>query len=276
MLNPITWYISGFHGQSEAVWVFLMILAWYLVQVKKSALLAAMSVAIAIAYKLPAVILFPVVLLTEQNRRRQLVMIFIVGALVLASLFPEVMTTRDAVMRQVFAYNSTPGIWGITSLLYKVYWPKEADLLLPSVTKYLKIILFGFVALELLRYWGNKNRDFFVTSLMIITIFLVFTPGFGVQYLLWPLPFLILVKHRWVKWYTLFVTIGCLHTYGTSFYILTAPIVYLQNVLYNKTHILYPYDIFFPVWILLVRIFRQRVPQPQIAAEEVKVKKKNK
>jgi Gpi18-like mannosyltransferase len=266
VLNPITWYVSGFHGQSEAVWIFLILLAWYFLYRYGQVVFAALCTALALAYKLPAILLFPALLLTLKKRNQQILFIVVVGVLFIGSLFPEIITSQSNVVRQVFLYSSALNIWGFTSVARKFLLAETAVHLIPLLAAFLKIVLFGTLGWTYFKYLLMEKKDFFCLCLIVITVFLVFTPGFGIQYLLWPLPFLILVNHPWKGWYTFFTTFAFWNTYGISWKLLTEPVSFLQLNLFYKFNMLYPYDLYFPVWILLaqsLRIHPKKIPSWQ-------------
>lgn len=249
--NPIALFVSGFHGQAESTWILLILIAWYLCAVQKKLIWSAVFAALAVSYKLPALLLLPGLFLTLPKRKDWIQYMLILGVLFLISLLPEIITTRAALIRQVFAYSSTPNVWGFSLLMSKLFHPEVALSLSGILSKMLKLSILIVSGITLTRYLARKSSDFFTLSLSIIVIFLFFSPGFGSQYMLWPLPFLLLSHHRYVWKYTILTTFAFLNTYGIPLAIFTLPIQFLQYHVFYKMYFLYPYDLYIPIWILL-------------------------
>ena len=265
VLNPISLYVSGFHGQSEAVWILFSLLSWYALSYRKKPVLAGLLAAVAVGYKLPAILLLPALTFTPKllNQKIEFVMSFCFFFVM--TLFPEIVTSRSGLMREVFMYKSAYGLWGITSLIQKIYQPLHAEIITQNIAKYLQLIILTSSLLFLTKKYLTKTYDFFVVSLYTIVVFLFFTPGFGIQYLFWPLPFLVITNNKLLKHYTFWVTFAFVHTYGISWWIFSKPITFLQRHFYYKTKMLYPYDLYFPVWLVLVRMLQttfQIKPKP--------------
>jgi hypothetical protein len=134
------------------------------------------------------------------------------------------------IVKQVFGYSSLYGQWGWTSLLVRWY-PGAPQFASPphevvgihgafaTVGKWLMLVIIMAVSV-----WMNRSRSkppLFLQCGFIIAIFLVLTPGFGSQYVIWLVP--------WV------VVLGLLPTLvfyvGGSLYILTAYACYASGPL---------------------------------------------
>jgi Gpi18-like mannosyltransferase len=253
--NPISLFVSGFHGQAESTWILFILLAWYFASVRKSFFWSAVCAAFALSYKLPALLLLPGLYLTLPKSRRDWVLYTLtVVSFFSASLLPEIVTSRTALIRQVFAYSSTPNVWGFTLIMSKLFHPEVSSALVSIVGRVLKLCIASVSMFMLLRYLARKSTDFFSLSLSILVVFLFFSPGFGSQYMLWPLPFLLLTHHRQFWKYTIFTTFAFLNTYGIPLPIFIVPIQFLQYHLFYKMYFLYPYDLYIPVWILLGKV----------------------
>ena len=258
IVNPITLYVSGFHGQSESVWVFLVLLAWYFIIFQKRIIVAAVIMALAIAYKLPAILLFPALFLSIQENDKKILFAIFVGSVTSLSFLPEIITSFAAINRQVLQYSSIIGIWGFSGVLSKVLQPLIFVGMIKKIAFALKVLLFVTVGWTYFKYYLSSYKNFFDLCLVILVLFLVFTPGFGTQYLLWPLPFLVITQHRILKIYTILTTFAFMHTYGIDFVVFNSVINFLQKNLYYKTLMIYPYDLYFPIWILLLHALMRK------------------
>lgn len=249
LFNPIAIFVAGFHGQQESFWMFFILLSWYVIHRWNSYLFAALFAGIGFAYKLPAILLLPFLFLLEKGIVRKFLFTVIVSIVFVVSLFPEIITSQEALMRQSFEYSSQFGVWGFSRFL-----------VIENLDTYLK----GAIAITLIGISGKalfqskqlhkKNELFFKYATYVIAAFYVFTPGFGVQYLLWILPYLILTNHNMLKVYSIVVTIAFLHTYGLGFPPLDWILNTLQKFIYYELDILYPYDLYFPVWFVSIFI----------------------
>jgi len=252
IFNPISVFISGFHGQQDPFWVFFILLSWLLLDYYKNYIVSAVFAGIAVAYKLPAILLLPGIFLLVPKWKNKLIWSVIVVGLFGVSLLPEIITSQQGVIKQSFLYSSTPNVWG---------WTRIATLLLSSspetkvlastlVSKILKLILVLALGTYYLKTIQKDQFDFLQISVDVIAIWYVFTPGFGTQYLFWLLPFLVLKRNPLTFLYTIFVSFAFFHTYGLNFAPTNLILHWLQQHLYYKSKILYPYDLYFPVWIL--------------------------
>jgi hypothetical protein len=172
----------------------------------------------------------------------------IVGLLFVFSLFPEIITVTHDLIRQSFLYSSSPGIWGISGIIHKFITDSHV---MKFVSLGLDLCLAG--SLLAIYYWFLKRKkvSFFQLGTLIIAAFYCFTPGFGSQYLLWILPFLILSENPLTKVYSVLVTIVFLHTYGIQFPPITNIITFLEQNIYFKLPMLYPFDLYYPIWIMM-------------------------
>lgn len=247
--NPISIIIAGFHGQQDPFWLFFVLLSWYLI-VTHHTIFAAISAGIGFAYKIPTAILLPALVLTIKKTPNQIFFTLMVGIIFIGSLFPEIITSRSALIRQSFLYSSLPGVWGFSGLV-----PKE---LLPSTVNLLKIALGVSLGINYLFSIRNQQFDFFQTAIRTITLFYIFTPGFGSQYLLWILPFLVITNHSLLKHYTILVSFAYLHTYGFGIPAVNLIMQIINDNLIYKLKVLYPYDLYYPIWILSFFILFQK------------------
>jgi hypothetical protein len=261
LFNPIALFISGYHGQQESVWLFLVLLSFYLIKVNKKYHFSAIAAATALAYKLPALLLIPPLLILLPSKKRQVVFTVEILLVFILSLLPELITSQKGLITQVFLYGSTQGIWGIP-LIAQLFQIRDIKI----ISLLLMLIIYSFIIAIWLLTYVLKNKNYLSVSLTILSIFFVFTPGFANQYLLWPLPFLILLHSRFVKWYTIFVTFAFLHTYSLGIWPLDQILSYFAQNVYLKITNYYPYILFIPVWIIFIKLLNQKPD----AYEEVK------
>ena len=202
----ITILISGYHGQQESVWIFLILVSWISLIKKYNIFISAVFSGLAISYKIPAIIIIPLFYTLMGSFRERIIFYTIITSVFLISLFPELLTDTKGFMDQVIFYSSTAKVWGISLILNKL---NLADFLITQ-----KIILFMGLFCWYVSVIKRNSKRFFNNAVNAVFIFLFLTPGFGTQYLLWPLPFLILARDVFTFVYVLLVIFGLVHFYS--------------------------------------------------------------
>ena len=194
MLSPAAIFISGFHCQSDPLMTMFLVLA-VVASIEKRALAAGILIGVAAGIKIIALVALPLLLLRFRGRDivRFLGAAAGVGVLVFG---PAVVTTGTVVLRNVFGYTGLYNSWGLN------YFLRHAIRAFPPLRPIGTYTLLALLALlwfaELLRRRDDDDRLRIArvvgTALLIV---LVLAPGFGVQYLFWPLPFLALMLRRY-------------------------------------------------------------------------------
>jgi len=188
MLSPASIFISGFHCQSDPTMVMFVLLA----VAAPGPFLAGLVIGCAAGVKIIALVALPVILL--RFRGRDLVRYSAGVALASAAIYvPAGVATDSAVFRNVFLYTG-PGVsWGLLFLLRGVIRTY------PMVRQALPLVLLASLAAlwfaELRRGERTRLRAAMAVGTAILLV-LVLAPGFGVQYLFWPLPFFALLLGR--------------------------------------------------------------------------------
>jgi 4-amino-4-deoxy-L-arabinose transferase-like glycosyltransferase len=193
--SPVLFVISGFHGNTDPLFVMFALLSVYLLVVRRWALAAGASFGIAVSIKLVPIVLAPVllVLLVRLGRRR--VAAFAGGgAIVFFVLWLPVVVSRwHAFREQVLAYNgSTIRQWGLSQFLT---WAHLADTAgwLAGPGRFLILLLSGLAAAAVV--W--RRPDAWVPAVgLSFVLFLLLSPAFGMQYLAWALAGAYLIDTR--------------------------------------------------------------------------------
>jgi hypothetical protein len=187
-LAPASVMISGFHGNTDPVMICFVLLAVYLIETGQSAWLAGFACGMSLNIKAAAVI-FPlcfVLYLPDFKKRLQ----FAGGAVltVLIGSMPYVAQDPVLLVGRMGAYRSIYGHWGLSRFIGMM---KTS---LPLLNMAFKtwgrfFVLAGILAAAL---WMNRQRykpPLFLQCGVVAFLFLTLTPGFGVQYLSWLVPF---------------------------------------------------------------------------------------
>ena len=217
--NPCAILVSGYHGNTDAVYAMLSLLAVYLLQDRGRPLLGGLALGLAINIKLIPVLLIPPMLLASHTRREAL--LFIAGLAVMAVPYLPPLVTEPAFARNVLAYKSQPDAWGLLFLL------RQADPggVNPDGTlaaghpaavynRWGSWIILGCVIL-----WGVVARRFadrfdrYRVAAVAYALFLVLAPGFGIQYLVVLAPMLYATTPRFANLYGVLAGIFLLAAY---------------------------------------------------------------
>lgn len=186
--------VSAFHCNTDPCYAALCLLAVYLIEEHGWHFRGGLALAAAINVKLIPVLLIPPLLLACRDRRQA--GRFLLGlSLGIAPFLPALLTVPRQFLHNVIAYGSYLERWG--PLFFLIGWQhpvnpavedRRSVLLYYHVGKYLILITIGAWSL-LARRRARWNR--YEWCAVTFALFLILTPGFGVQYtaLLGPLLF---------------------------------------------------------------------------------------
>jgi hypothetical protein len=197
-LNPVSILVSAYHGQFDAIPTLFLALSWYFwhfyADWQRQIGLSALCLGFAILDKTWPILFLPIVLLRLNPLTARLrygsvalsVPAIFTGAYI--ALFPE---DVSPLFSRALTHTGVPGWWGASALLNvlsaETDWGKE---LLDFLARYGRWFIFGAVGTS---YWLTRRQqaiDALVTA--ILTLY-VFTSGFGLQWMLWVVPFALLV-----------------------------------------------------------------------------------
>lgn len=215
-LNPVSLLVSSYHGQFEAVTLLLLAVGWWLWE-RRRVTTSAVAVGLAILNKTWPVLFLPVVLLRLGSWRARL------GYTALALGIPAL-----AVVAYLLAYDADPapmlgralthrgnaGYWGPSAVLFPAagIWPGLQPLA-DALVALRNWLLAGAALLALWRTQHQSALDAFLTLLLAVV---AITVGFGIQWLVWLIPFALLAEQdRWARVYSLAATLMLtIHLYG--------------------------------------------------------------
>ncbi len=198
-INPVTILITTLHGQFDVIPVFFILLAVYLIKKKKD-LLSVLCFSFAILVKTWPVLFFIPILRNIKNKILFFLIVF----------FPMLFITLYCIFfksnpidisKTLISYQGLWGIWGPFTLLGKtrIFWQKLLTIL----------FLTSFLSYS----WINKEKNLIKNILKLLFFFFIFTTNFSIQYFVWIIPFLILIKP---KSYLILITL--ISIYLCSFY----------------------------------------------------------
>ncbi|HEX4125575.1 MAG TPA: glycosyltransferase family 39 protein [Tepidisphaeraceae bacterium] len=191
---PVMILISAHHTNTDSIYTFFCLLSVYLMECRSRAFLGGLALAAAINIKLIPVLMIAPMLLSM--RRWSDAGRFVAGlALAIVPFLGPLLLARADFVHNVLAYPSSYNLWGVDFFLSP--WVPNPNKLPRVVLAYRDIGRVLIVVLVLSwsvagRVLGRWNRYDLVAA--TFAIFLVFTPGIGIQYLVVLVPVLFAVR----------------------------------------------------------------------------------
>ncbi|HEY1760480.1 MAG TPA: glycosyltransferase family 39 protein [Bryobacteraceae bacterium] len=198
---PTLILISGFHGNTDSVVIFFILLTIYLVerdatyQLERdaSAWVAGAAFSLAHCVKVFPLIVAPVILLNLSGRARKIKFCAAAGAVLLAAWSPFIFQDPQAIIGQVFGYRSVYGNWGLSFLARQLpanqHWVQSLDTDFRLGGAYLTLGLVWIVSWRM--NWEAVRPRLFSQAGLVFLLFLAVSNGFGVQYLSWLAPWVV-------------------------------------------------------------------------------------
>ena len=187
-LAPPLLLISGFHGNTDTVMIFFLLLSIHLEERGANIALAGAAFGLSMCIKLVPIVAAPAIFFYLPSMRRRIAFFAAAGAALLICWSPYLFQEPRSILGQVFGYRSYYGHWGFSFLLSKLalrlpaFAPLDqafqragAPLLLASV---------GAVSWAMNR--GSGPPRLYQQLGIVFFLFLSCSSGFGVQYLAWP------------------------------------------------------------------------------------------
>lgn len=192
---PSAILISSFHGNTDTLSA-AFILTGAIAFDRKSYLVSGILWSAALNVKLLPLVFVPLVLIGAPSVRA-LVRVSIGLAIGVLPFVPPALVASHAMYRNMLAYNSTPDNWGILALLNAAVGTPAIAASFTGIRQwYLDygryVMLCSIVSVALL---SRVRRRLPMTEQAALSaaLFLIFAPGFGIQYVVYPLPLLCFV-----------------------------------------------------------------------------------
>ena len=198
-MNSVTILITTLHGQFDVIPVFFILLTIYLLKIKKE-FGAVLCFSFAILTKTWP-ILFIIPIARRIKNKKLLILIAFLPALFTAFYILFFKSNLIDIVKTLASYQGLWGIWGPWVLLGKIriLWQKLSTL----------IFLTCFFSYS----WFNKDKNLLKGILKLLFFFFIFTTNFSIQYFVWIIPFLILIKPKKYSSLLILITIYLLSFY---------------------------------------------------------------
>lgn len=191
-LAPPSIMIAGFHGNTDPVMIAFVLLALYLLDRRYPPWLAGIAFGMSLNIKIVPVIFVAAIILHLPDLRRRLGFLVATGLTFLLGSLPFLLQDPIFIVKQVFGYGSFSGFWGISRLLTR-YLPPDAWAIeaYANQGKYVALGAVGSASLWL--HLRHRATPLFRRCGLLAFIFLALSPGFGVQYLAWLIPWVVVL-----------------------------------------------------------------------------------
>lgn len=177
--------VSGFHCNTDPIYVMLCLLAIYLLEDRGRSFWGGFALGAAINVKLIPVLLIPGVLLNCRKRREALQVLLGLGIWVLPFV-PILIRIPRQFLTNVLTYNSVLDRWGVDFFLllgksgYTGSTPAEH--LASWYYFHARYFIWGLVVIWAVLARLRRRWSLYEVAAVSYSIFLVLAPGFGVQY----------------------------------------------------------------------------------------------
>ena len=204
-LNPIPMLISAYHGQFDAFTILLILFAWYAWQLKPQRIfLSAVCLGLAVLDKTWPLLFLPLVVLRLPDWKSRFSYCALTAAVPIAGILVYMIIWQanlQPILTRPLSHFGVPGWWGlgaVLNLLQSVVGRGAG--LLAAITPFSSYVLLTTVGIAAWLTRRQSILDSWVTCLLVVY---AVTLGFGLQYLVWIVPFAIYVgERRWLNWFT--------------------------------------------------------------------------
>ncbi len=195
-VSPVLFVISGYHGNTDPLFLMFTLLALYLLADRDLPLLAGVSLAIAVSIKIVPVEVVPALGMLALTRGTRTTVRFVVGfaAAFLLVWTPALLSQAHAIKADVLEYaGSNVSQWGLTQLGHWAGDPGWSHYLI-GAGRFPVGALCALVPAAVV--WRRPELAAEAVGLALVA-FLFLSPAFGTQYLVWALAPAYLLSSRW-------------------------------------------------------------------------------
>ncbi|MBP1692537.1 MAG: hypothetical protein H6Q37_420 [Chloroflexi bacterium] len=274
-VNPISIYVSAYHGQFDATAALAVLLALY--WLTNLPWLSGLILGVGILLKSWPVLALPSLLMGIKIWKNKILFLFLAGLILLvgvlfySSLFDAKFT---AVIERAISYNSGIGIWGYTYFfkLLAYLQPAWSDLF-GWLTNFGRFITLAGLAAA---WWFRARKESPQEGILTILVaFFAISHAFSIQYLSWLIPFAILSAARYtrrdLKWLTFYTITAFLYMF-IAYNTLVLQMTITKVLPWPQADLLIIIPAGIPAWIVCIawaieRVFKPKLDQQTLGLE---------
>lgn len=181
-LSPAAIFISGFHCNTDPTMTMLIVAA-VLLAVRGRGTAAGVVLALATGIKIVPLLLVPIFVAVLWRRAAGFIAAYTATAALI--FLPAMAIGGRVVFDNIFGYAGSGNWWGIVSMLRLIGHAPGLGAAYPGIVR--PVVVAVVIVLSYLA-WRSPNLPVATGTFLVSAI--VLGSGFGVQYLVWPLPFL--------------------------------------------------------------------------------------
>jgi hypothetical protein len=199
-LSPTSLMVSGFHGNTDPVMVMFLVLAAWMCM-RGAPLWCGMLLAMSCQIKIIPLLLIPIFVCFWFSRRKTLPFILVFGATMVLLWIEPLVRCPALLVKNVLLYGGFWGCWGITYWLrltgiqeFGIVSYHDLPLAAQIVMALLKVFIIACVLLIAWRRRELKGGAVFKSLAYGWMVFFVFSPAVAPQYLVWLVPFVLVLS----------------------------------------------------------------------------------
>ena len=182
LVAPATIMVSGYHGNTDSVMIFFVLLASL---VSSTPWLAGIAFGMALNIKIVPIIFLLAFVLKYKDRQQRMWFLGTTLLVVLIASLPFLIQDPHAVAGGVLGYRGFTGRWGLSRALFASLGPSDLYQTLTRLTTYLLLLYILYLS------WRSRTQPRIVLLGLLVFTFIAFTPAWGTNYMAWLDPFAI-------------------------------------------------------------------------------------
>ena len=228
LLNPITYAVIFFHGQTDIILIAFYIaslMIWTKAQTVKQSFISGLLFACSVASKTWSGLFLPLILLGKQTLINKMIftittIIFLLSNIYIYILFMNRNTSFDLILEAILSPGGSIGNWGIGLFLNNFF---EFTIQYRFVLLMLPLIVFTLIYIR--KFTLLKRSLLLVLSLYIILL------NWGIQYIFWIIPFSYML-YSWIdrKAWKLFLITSIPYTFVSYLYVIVLNQTFVLNI----------------------------------------------
>ena len=180
ILAPATIVISGYHGNTDTLMIFFVLLAAFLIS---KPWVAGIAFGMALNIKIVPIIFLVVFISKQDGPRKKLMFLGAAFLVLLVGSLPFAFQDPVAIAKGVLGYGGFTGRWGLSRALFAMLGPSDVYQLLTRLSAYLLLLYLFYLS------WRVKNQPIFAQLGLVAFTLMAFTPAWGTNYMPWLDPF---------------------------------------------------------------------------------------